>query len=192
MAVLESYLVDKIHVLQSPGVPWNLDVSSMALIYVGIGFFYKKQIKQLLETKSVKYDVISGLTVVGLTIFCWYIYKDGKRLYYFDMKPVYYKNLIFAILIPCAFGVALTRLVYWLYKVKWVSELNRFFELCGQATVPIMFMHVPLNYWKDFIGYGQIVYCLIGIGIPLTVTLMCNNISFARKLLGLPKIDRKS
>ena len=37
MAVIESHLVDKIHFLESPGIPWNFDV---ALVYIGIGFFY--------------------------------------------------------------------------------------------------------------------------------------------------------
>lgn len=49
IAVIESHLVDKIHLLQSPGTPWNLDVSLMALVYVGIGFFYKQQIKNGLK-----------------------------------------------------------------------------------------------------------------------------------------------
>lgn len=49
IAVIESHLVDKIHLLKSPGTPWNLDVSLMALVYVGIGFFYKQQIKNGLK-----------------------------------------------------------------------------------------------------------------------------------------------
>lgn len=78
--------------LQSPGVPWNLDVSLMALIYLSIGFFYKDKIKQLSEFESRKYDLAAGAVAVALVIFCWFIYTDGNRLYYFDMKPVYYKD----------------------------------------------------------------------------------------------------
>ena len=161
----------------------------MALVYLGIGFFYKNQIKQLIEAKSVAYDLLAVFVAAGLALFCWYIYKDGQRLYYFDMKPAYYKDLLAAILIPCAFGTVLIRFVYWLNNIKWLKGINRFFRLCGQATIPIMFMHVPLNHWKDSIGYGRVVYLLIGIGVPVVVTIMCNNISVARRLLGLPKID---
>lgn len=50
----------------------------------------------------------------------------------------------------------------------------------------------PLNHWKDSIGYGCAVYFLIGIGVPLMVTIVCNKISVARRLLGLPKINIKS
>lgn len=184
--------MDKIHFLQSPGIPLNLDVTLMALVYVRIGFFCKKQVKQLAEIKSVKHDVISCVIATGLALFCWCIYKGEKRLYYFDMKPVYYKDLLLAILIPCALGLVLIRLVYWLNKAKWLKKINGFFRLCGQATIPIMFMHVPLNHWKDSIGYGRIVYLLIEIGIPLAVTIVCNNIPAACNLLGLPKINIKS
>ena len=78
IAVIESHLIDKIHFLRSPGVPFNLDVALMALVYVGIGFFYKKQIKQLAEAKSVKYDVISVITITGLILFVGTYMEAGR------------------------------------------------------------------------------------------------------------------
>lgn len=161
----------------------------MALVYLEIGFFHKNRLKWLTETKSVVCDFFSGSVAAGLALLCWYIYKDGQRLYYFDMKPVYYRDLLPAILIPCAFGIVLIRLSYWLSKVKLMKGINVFLGLCGQATVPIMFMHVPLNHWKDSIGYGRAVYLLIGVGVPMVVTIICNSIPMARKLLGTPEIS---
>lgn len=89
IAVIESHLVDKIHFLQSPGIPWNLDVALMALVYIGIGYFYKDKIKRPLEDETVKIDVATGIIAVLLGIFCWINYRDGSPFYYFDMKPVY-------------------------------------------------------------------------------------------------------
>ena len=188
MAVIESHLVDKIHLLQSPGIPWNLDVSLMALVYISVGFFYKNKIKELLESEPRKYDFAAEIITVLLVLFCCFIYRDGNRLYYFDMKPVYYKELISAILIPCAFGIVLVRLVHWMGKEKWLTLVNRFLILCGQATVPIMFMHIPLNHWKDSLGYGRIVFLVIGTCVPLAFTLIFNRYKFMRKLFGLPKL----
>ena len=37
-----------------------------------------------------------------------------------------------------------------------------------------MFMHIPLNHWKDSIGYGRTVFMIIGIGVPLIITLIVN------------------
>ena len=153
IAILESHLLDRVHFLKFPGIPWNLDVALMALVYVGIGFFYKDKIKELLECDSRRFDLLSGLIAVALSLFCWFIYKNENQLYYFDMKPVYYKEFISALLIPCAFGMVLARLVYWMQKNKWLDSLNRFFVLCGQATIPIMFMHIPLNHWKTVVGF---------------------------------------
>lgn len=107
----------------------------MALIYLSIGFFYKDKIKQLSEFESRKYDLAAGAVAVALVIFCWFIYTDGNRLYYFDMKPVYYKELISAALIPCAFGMVFARIIYWMEKINWLDGLNRFFALCGQAHI---------------------------------------------------------
>ena len=190
IAIIESHLVDKIHFLQSPGIPWNLDASLIALVYIGLGFFYKKQIKELLGSNSRRYDMMAGLIAVGLVLFCWLIYRNENRLYYFNMKPVYYKELVSAILIPCAFGVVLVRLVHWMERVKWIDILNRFFILCGQATVPIMFMHIPLNHWKDTLAYGRSVYVLIGVGVPLVFTILFNRYKVMRKLFGLPNLQK--
>lgn len=158
----------------------------MALIYLSIGFFYKDKIKQLSEFESRKYDLAAGAVAVALVIFCWFIYTDGNRLYYFDMKPVYYKELISAALIPCAFGMVFARIIYWMEKINWLDGLNRFFALCGQATIPIMFMHIPLNHWKDAFEYGRVMYVVIG--IPIVFTLIFNKYKAMRKLFGLPKL----
>ena len=70
IAVIESHLVDTIHLLQSPGIPWNLDVALIALVYVGIGYFHKDKIKKLLEAEAVRIDVVAGKNV-GLKGHVW-------------------------------------------------------------------------------------------------------------------------
>ena len=99
-----------------------------------------------------------------------------------------YKELISAALIPCAFGMVFARIIYWMEKINWLDGLNRFFALCGQATIPIMFMHIPLNHWKDAFEYGRVMYVVIGIGIPIVFTLIFNKYKAMRKLFGLPKL----
>ena len=80
------------------------------------------------------------------------------------------------------------RIIYWMEKINWLDGLNRFFALCGQATIPIMFMHIPLNHWKDAFEYGRVMYVVIGIGIPIVFTLIFNKYKAMRKLFGLPKL----
>ena len=189
-AVLESHIVNKIHFLKSPGVPWNLDVALMALVYIGIGYFYKKQVKTLLESNLLEYDIVASLIAVGLVVFCGLNYRYKSEFYYFDMKPVCYSELVLAIIIPCAFGIVLARLIHRIAKAGWLWVLRDFLILCGKTTVPIMFMHVPLNHWKDYLDYGRLVYMAIGIGIPLVLTLVFNKNLVMRKVLGIPKLNR--
>lgn len=174
--------------LQSPGIPWNLDVALMALVYVGIGFFYKDKIKGLIESELKRYDILAELIAMGLVLFCWINYSGGNRLYYFDMKPVYYKELVLAILIPCAFGLVIARIVHWLTRNRCYNVVNDFFALCGRTTIPIMFMHIPLNHWEASIGYGRCVYTLIGVAGPLLFTAIFCRFSLMRRLFGLPDL----
>lgn len=95
------------------------------------------------------------------------------------MKPVYYHELFSAVIIPCAFGFVIVRLIHWIVKCKILDWLSYGLAYLGQMTIPIMFMHVPLNNWKDALGYGWFVYVLIGIVIPVGMVycqvLLCNN-----------------
>lgn len=77
-------------------------------------------------------DISKGILIIALSLFCWFIYRNENQLYYFDMKPVYYKEFISALLIPCAFGMVLARLVYWMEKIKWIDSLNRFLYFVGK------------------------------------------------------------
>lgn len=189
-AILESHIVNKIHFLKSPGIPWNLDVALMALVYIGIGYFYKKQIKTLLESDLLRYDIAASTIAVGFVVFCGFNYGYKSEFYYFDMKQVCYSELVLAIIIPCAFGIVLARLIHRIANVRWLWMLQDFLTLCGKATVPIMFMHVPLNHWKDYLDYGRLIYMAIGIGIPLVLVLVFNKNPVMRKVLGIPKLNR--
>ena len=185
LAVLESHLTEYIDLLESPGIPWNLDVSLMALVYIGIGFYCKDGIKIILESKDKKYDFIAVIITVVLIVFCIFNYRTGEAWYYFDMKPVYYKELVSAVVIPCLFGFVICRITHWLDKAKVVENI---FAFLGRMTIPIMFLHVPLNQWMEEIGYGRFVYVAIGIIIPVIFTVVFSRFGVMRKLFGLPDL----
>ena len=163
-----------------------------ALVYVGIGYYYKDKIKVLMEDDAKRYDLIAIITAMGLVVFIWLNYRNGNGIYYFDMKPVYYKDLIGAILIPCAFGIVITRCIHQIVMKKHFYVINGFLSLCGQTTLPIMFMHVPLNHWKNSLGYGLFIFLLIGIGVPLLIVIVFNKFKLARKLLGISHLGVKT
>lgn len=194
-AIMESNMIimfadsDKIvGLLKSPGIPWNLDVSLLILVYLAVGFYFKDQINKLLKDDNRHFDIVAILVAVLLAILCGFNYGMDHILYYFDMKPVYYRELVSAILIPCAFGLVIVRIIHWMMKIRLFDVVSNFLSLCGQSTIPIMFMHIPLNHWKDALGYGRSLYILIGAGLPLLFTVMFYRIPLMRKLFGFPEL----
>lgn len=175
-------------VLKSPGIPWNLDVSLMVLVYLAIGFYYKKQIKRLLFEENKNFDFIAVFFLIVVTLFCFMNYKIG-RVYYFDMKVVAYRDFLGSIVIPCLFGVIIIRFIHKLENFKVTNCILTPISYVGRMTIPIMFLHMPLNYPMKYLRYGQLAYMLIGIGLPITFTLIFNRFSIMRQLFGLPKID---
>lgn len=188
IAVFESHLAEKISFLKSPGVPWNLDVALLALVYLAIGYYNKERIKCILESDKRKYDIAAAMIAVILIVFCYFNYRDDKLFYYFDMKPVYYHELFSAVIIPCSFGFVIARLIHRIENCRVLDRFSHGMGYLGQMTIPIMFMHIPLNAWKDVIGYGRIVYVLIGIGIPVLFIIIFNRFHIMRRLFGLPEV----
>lgn len=101
-----------------------------------------------------------------------------------------YKELASTIAIPSAFGYVLTRIAYRLSREKSLGIIQRFLNLCGRATIPIMFLHIPLNHWKSTVGYNRLVYAVIGIEIPIVFTLLFYRNRIMRILFGLPDLSR--
>lgn len=189
IGIIESHFSEYINVLGVPGVPWNLDVALLALVYVSIGFYYKDIISRWLYLKENKYDVISMMISVLVIFFCIINYSS-EPIYYFDMKYLHYKELISAIIIPCAFGIVVLRLIYWMEKMPLLIWLYNGLSYIGQMTMLIMFLHVPLNLWKEELGYGCVMYVFIGAGVPIVVTLLFGKFKTMQRLFGLTELKK--
>ncbi len=185
VAVIESHIISKIPFLQNPGIPWNIDVALLAVVYIAIGFYFKKFILCLMRDENKKYDNMALFFVVIFIAFAYLNYKDDT-IWYFDMKPVCYNSLVMSILIPIIIGVIICRIIFWFDKIQSVRKLVYVFEFLGQMTVPIMYIHVPVNQWKNRFGYGLITYIVLGIGLPFIFTKIMNRNETIRALFSLP------
>lgn len=186
-AVIESQLVQYIPALKSPGVPWNLDVSLMALVYLAMGFFGKHVIAQSLDSQNRKYDIFALFSGLAVVVFCWINYRSGLALFKLDMKVVLYTNLFLSIIVPSAFGMVWIRLTHWLERWKTIFS---FFCYLGRVTFPIMFLHIPMNMLKEQLDYGRFAYVFVGITLPIVFALIFGRYRLTRKLFGLPKVMR--
>ena len=179
-----------ISMFQSPGIPWNLDVSFLALVYLALGFFCKRPIKSVIQAKRKKYDFFAIVLAIVLAVLCSLNFRLGAHVYYFDMEPVYYHELLSAVILPCIFGFVLIRFTAWISEIKTLAWLSAFFAFLGRMTIPIMFIHMPVNCFQTQIGYGSTLYVLIGIGVPLVVVIAFGKFPVMRKLLGIPNLNK--
>ncbi|MCD8107267.1 MAG: acyltransferase family protein [Oscillospiraceae bacterium] len=188
LAVIEANILEYVPLLDSPGIPWSLDTSLLAMVYIAIGYYNKDKILKLLD-RNKRYDLTACAILICLAVFCYFNYR-GESFYYFDMKHVYYKELISAIMVPVLFGFVLCRIVYWVDKVEIAGKI---LGQLGRMTIPVMYLHVPLNgRLQEFLGYGSIVYIAVGIGIPVLCSLILYRFSLMRKLFGLPNLKEKT
>lgn len=182
VAVIESNLLKYIHVLQSPGIPWNLDVCLIAIVYIAIGFYCKTHILQLLNSSKKNSDLLAVIVLMAMIAFCLLINKTGW--YYFDMRPVYYKELFLALSIPVCFGVILARLVYWIEKC--VPLVLSVLSYLGKFTIPIMFIHISINtILSRYFSYGRLTYIIIGIIIPCAFAFIVKRYKLTARMFGV-------
>lgn len=78
ISIIESHIIDKFSILIYPGIPGNIDVALLALVYIGIGFYFKELINRWIYEKNIILDFIAFVITVFLIIFCFYsLYKHS-------------------------------------------------------------------------------------------------------------------
>lgn len=192
-AVMESHWIAQTGRMAFPGVPGNADVALLAVVYLVVGFYGRERLRRWLEEENRRLDWAAVGTAVALTVFCWWNVSRETPFYSFDMKQVIYPELGLALLLPCAFFLVFLRLIHWGSRRKGLRPLKRFLAFCGRNSLPIMFLHVPLNMLLSrWLSYGGALYLLIGVGAPLIVSQTLGRWRPARFLLGLPKQEGKT
>lgn len=191
IAAVESMLMEEISVLYFPGVPWDLDVVFLSLLYLVIGYLFSEVILFFLCTPERKLDFIILIIAAALA---WFVYIDfggtGEAFYALDMKHIKYSNYFLNILVPSLFFLVLLRGTFW------ISRLTHFFSrilaLLGRITIPIMFLHVPLNeLLLNFFDYSWPVYVLVGILGPLVICFCVNGNAYLCQTMGIPRLPEK-
>ena len=91
IAVVESHILNMVPFLKTPGIPFNADVSLIALVYICIGYYGKSRIKQLINSEDNRVDIIT--VVMGILLLVLLVFNCKIPFFKLDMKYVYYKNL---------------------------------------------------------------------------------------------------
>lgn len=167
-------------------IPLNLDVCLLSIVYFMIGFYGKKIIHTI---KKDKYNYVFLLISIVIFIIIIYQYVNSSFNYEFDMKYSKYDNLLLNITIPLLSGYILLMIS----KIIENTFLGKKVLVLGRNTLPIMFLHIPINaYIMNYISYNLITYTALGIIIPLIFSYICSRNYQLSKLFIGKQVKQKS
>lgn len=140
---------------KTPFIPWNADVTLLAISYYAIGSYAKKH--PVLIKQRLLFPLIGATIIAG--------YYFGMFDYSLDMKNAKYNSLVLDLIIPLTFSGITCISAQLIEKLKASSA----FEHLGQNTLVIMYLHVPVNMllraWE--FSYGAMWFTILGIFLPI-------------------------
>lgn len=140
-------------------VPWNIDVSLIALSYLAFGYYGKK----LIISDKIAFG--SFLASILLLI----AFKFRVFEFTLNLKSVYYQDLFLDLMIPIVFSLAIFGISRWIKNVL----LLKLLAFAGTLSIPIMYMHTTLNRLiQSYFEYGSYIYTFIGVLIPILMVVI--------------------
>lgn len=158
-------MISTVPLLRKPGVPFDADVVLLSLGYLVIGYYGKPLID--MWRKADQFQV--GFATIGIAIILVteFDVMGGRTL---DMKQVLYPNPLYNYFIPIGYGLVLLRLC------RIISKKSKFvksaLQAIGQMTIPIMYLHEPLNRYLQIAQDNILIYICIGFGVPVLLTVL--------------------
>ncbi|MEO2075938.1 MAG: acyltransferase family protein [Bacillus sp. (in: firmicutes)] len=156
-------------------IPWSVDVVLISTGYFAVGFYLKKFINFPFK---FRYSAI----ILVLSIILNFVEYFGFYSYHLDMKYHQYTNLFLDLIIPINMSLTICILSYWISKLPKVKII----EYLGVSSLPIMYLHIPINiiFGKIIGEYNWIYFSVIGLTIPLFINLLIiKRFAFSRILL---------
>ena len=159
---------------QSIPVLWNVDVALMAVVYLAIGYYGKEFWMKI--TNRVWFGAISVAVLALLA--------DQMEWtdYELSMKFLNYEHFALDLIIPVTFTIVLIGLFQRISLKMELSVLQRI----QKHSISIMYLHIFADIvLNDFFTYGLIGYTLIGIVVPICISLLIEKtVPFGQVLLG--------
>lgn len=160
LAHLESLLAGKIDLR----LPWNFDVSLMAIVFYAFGY-YLKQAQLLCNKKFNQWVIPFSFILTGLLILSENL---GIIKYELDMKYHAYNHFLLDFFIPIAISYVFIYFSYLLYtKIRESPFSLRGIESLGLSSLTVMYLHIPINdSLRLFTSYDWVLFTIIGVSVP--------------------------
>jgi len=159
---------------QSIPVLWNVDVALMAVVYLAIGYYGKEFWMKI--TKPV------WLGAIGVAVLALVADQLGWIDYKLSMKFLNYEHFALDFIIPITFTIVLIGLFQRISLKMELSVLQRI----QKHSISIMYLHIFADIvLNDFFTYGIIGYTVIGIVVPICVSLIIGKtVPYGKEFLG--------
>ncbi|WP_129730513.1 acyltransferase family protein [Ectobacillus funiculus] len=142
-------------------VPWNVDTSMLALCYYSIGYYAKTYLKQIPA-------LLTGMCTL-LTAGCITLQECNLLDYHLSIKYLVFGNYILDLFIPFIMIISYCGIFQLIKSVKIVSLLS----FINHRGLIIMYLHIGINkILLQFIDYGNILYTILGVSIPLFISIL--------------------
>uniref|UniRef100_UPI00403FB3F3 acyltransferase family protein n=1 Tax=Solibacillus sp. FSL R5-0449 TaxID=2921639 RepID=UPI00403FB3F3 len=166
---------------QSIPMIWNIDVALMAIVYFAIGYYFKE----------LWMDVSKRLLGTAMFVSATAVLLENFNIieYRLSMKFLRYDHLILDLIIPISFTIVLIgcfQLLAERLSLNWLQKIET-------HSLTIMYLHIFADIiLNDYFTYGLIGYTLIGIFIPIMVSILIKKwIPYGTILLGGFSIKKK-
>ena len=167
LAQLESFYV--VNILNGPVdaasqtiiIPWNLDVVLIAVVYFAIGY-YAKEI--FLHVRLPLWITCVAIVSMAMRL-TWLKELD----YHLSMKFIRYSHPILDIVLPIAFLIVIFG--FFQFITKYIRL--KVFEFIEMHSITIMYLHISVDkFMNDFIEYKLLGYTLLGLLVPLIISVI--------------------
>lgn len=171
MQVIEGSTVES---AQSIPVLWNVDVALMAVVYLAIGYYGKE------FWMEIKNRVWFG--AISVAVIAFFANEVGWIDYELSMKFLNYEHFALDLIIPVAFTIVLIGLFQRISLKMELSVLQRI----QKHSISIMYVHIFADIvLNDFFTYGLVGYTLIGVIVPICISLIIEKtVPFGQVFLG--------
>ena len=158
-------------------IPWNMDVSLLAVCYAALGFYLRQWLLRVMAENHLRIMwLIMTLATASLLIA---LDVHGIIDYRFDMKNLIYGSLGGDLFMPAVFTL------FVLLLSALVKNIGLAVVLCwfGYYSIVIMFLHFAvLEIYRHYFQYNWIVFSIIGPVVPLMFGVICGKNRLTQKL----------
>ncbi|MEK4384697.1 acyltransferase family protein [Solibacillus sp. FSL W7-1464] len=145
---------------QSIPMVWNIDVALMAIVYFAVGYYFK-ELWMNISKRWMGTAIFLSATAIMLENFNIIDYR-------LSMKFLRYDHIILDLVIPISFTIVLVgsfQLLAEKLSLNWLLKIEN-------HSLTIMYLHIFADIiLNDYFTYGLIGYTLIGIFIPIIVSI---------------------